>query len=171
MHVIYLFNWRIGTFRLYRTTAVLRMLRLRPGLLTTSVGLRGRAVAAWTPTEAAPPFRAGTSEMCATVQLPKLVASNSILHKLPNRRDFTNGKRGRGWAIVRGIFDSESLNLMQATLEHALAALPPEQQTFETRERIAQAILSFATQWESDQDQSGALSIAERMSIYLGAVS
>jgi hypothetical protein len=30
-------------------------------------------------------------------------------------------------------------------LEHALAALPPEQQTFETRERIAQAILSFAT--------------------------
>ena len=42
---------------------------------------------------------------------------------------------------MRGIFDSELLNLMQATLEHALAALPPEQQTFETRERIAQAIL------------------------------
>ena len=69
---------------------------------------------------------------------------------------------------MRGIFDSESLNLMQATLEHALAALPPEQQTFETREHIAQAILGLAMQWECDQDQPGALSIAERMRIYLG---
>ena len=56
---------------------------------------------------------------------------------------------------------------MQATLEHALAALPPEQRTFETRERIAHAILSIAAQWECDQDQPGTLSIAERMRIYL----
>ena len=70
---------------------------------------------------------------------------------------------------MRGIFDSESLNLMQASLERALAALPPEQQTFETRERVAHAILGLATQWECDQDQPGAMSIAERMRIYLGA--
>jgi hypothetical protein len=69
---------------------------------------------------------------------------------------------------VRGIFDSESLNLMQVTLEHALAALPPEQRTFETRERVAKAILNLATQREYDQDEPGALSIAERMRIYLG---
>jgi hypothetical protein len=69
---------------------------------------------------------------------------------------------------VRGIFDSESLNLMQAALEHALATLPPEQQTVETRDRIAHAILGLATQWECDQDQSGTMSIAERMRIYLG---
>ena len=70
---------------------------------------------------------------------------------------------------MRGIFDSESLNLMQATLERALAALPPEQRTLETRERVAHAILGLATQWECDQDQPGAMSISERMRIYLGA--
>jgi hypothetical protein len=48
------------------------------------------------PIGAVPPFRVSASEMCATVQLPKPLASNSILHKLPKRRDFTNGKRGEG---------------------------------------------------------------------------
>jgi hypothetical protein len=70
--------------------------------------------------------------------------------------------------VAYGIFDSESLGLMQATLDHAWDALPPNQQTVETRERIAQAVMSLATQWGRDKDEPGAVSLADRMRIYLG---
>jgi hypothetical protein len=64
---------------------------------------------------------------------------------------------------MQGVFDSGALALMQATLDHALAALPLDQQTVEARERIAQAILMLATEWERDRDQLGAVSLAERL--------
>jgi hypothetical protein len=70
--------------------------------------------------------------------------------------------------VTHGVFDSETLSLMQATLDHALAALPLDQQTVETRGRIAQAILMLATEWERDRDQPGAVSLAERMRISFG---
>jgi hypothetical protein len=70
--------------------------------------------------------------------------------------------------ITHGVFDSEALNLMQTTLEHAWEALPLGQQTVETRERIAHAIMSLATQWEHDRDQPGAVSLAERLRISFG---
>ena len=70
--------------------------------------------------------------------------------------------------VAYGVFDSEALSLMRATLDQAWEALPPDQQTGETRERIAQAILTLATQSERDKDQPGTVSLAERMRIYLG---
>jgi len=65
----------------------------------------------------------------------------------------------------RGVFDSEAL---QAALEHVWAALPPERQTTETRDRIAQAVVSLATHWKRDPAQPAAVSLAERIKISLG---
>ena len=71
--------------------------------------------------------------------------------------------------IAHGVFDSEALSLMRAALDHAWAALPPDQRTAETRERIAHAVISLATQWERDSaDHLGAVSLAERTKIALG---
>jgi hypothetical protein len=70
--------------------------------------------------------------------------------------------------VVHGVFDSEALSLMQAELEHAWAALPPDRQTAETRERIAQAVVRLAMLWERDPAQPGAVSPAERAKISLG---
>ena len=70
--------------------------------------------------------------------------------------------------VADGVFDSEALGLMQTTLEHAWAALPPDRQTTETRERIAQAVVNLAMQWERDAVQPGALSEAERTKIARG---
>jgi hypothetical protein len=67
-----------------------------------------------------------------------------------------------------GAFDSQALSLMRAALDQAWVALPPEQQTPETRERIAQAVVMLATQWERDQVQPGAVSRAERSNIIRG---
>jgi hypothetical protein len=53
--------------------------------------------------------------------------------------------------ITHGVFDSEALNLMQAMLDQAWADLPPAQRTAETRERIAQAVVSLAKQWERNR--------------------
>ena len=69
--------------------------------------------------------------------------------------------------VAHGVFNSEALSLMQAALDQAWAALPPDQQTAETRERIAQAVLMLAKQWERDQAQSG-VGLAERRRIRLG---
>jgi hypothetical protein len=66
---------------------------------------------------------------------------------------------------AQGVFDSEALSLMRAALDHAWAALPPDQQTAESRKRIAQAILMLAMEWEGDLAQPGAVSLAERMKI------
>jgi hypothetical protein len=66
------------------------------------------------------------------------------------------------------VFDSMALNLMQAALDQAWAALPPYQQTAETRERIAQAVVSLAMQWERDSADVGAVSLAERAQISRG---
>jgi hypothetical protein len=70
--------------------------------------------------------------------------------------------------MVAGVFDTEALNLMQAMLDQAWADLPPDRQTPETRERIAQAVVSLAMQWERDPAQPGALGEAERTKIGLG---
>ena len=66
--------------------------------------------------------------------------------------------------IAYGVFDSEALNLMQVAFEQTLAALPPDQQTAEVQERIAQAVvnLATATQRESESAQMDAMSLAER---------
>jgi len=64
--------------------------------------------------------------------------------------------------VAHGVFDSEALSLMQAALEQAWAALPPDQQTAEARERIAHAIVWLATNWERDPVQPGTISPAER---------
>jgi len=57
---------------------------------------------------------------------------------------------------------------MQAALDQAWAALPSDQQTAEARERIAQAVVTLATQWERDPARWGAVSPAERASLSLG---
>jgi len=67
--------------------------------------------------------------------------------------------------VAHGVFDSEALSLMQAALEQAWAALPPERQTTETRERIAQAVVNLAMQCERDPADLG---LAERTKISLG---
>ena len=67
----------------------------------------------------------------------------------------------------KGLFDSETLGLMRTALDHAWAALPPDRQTAETRERLAQAIVALAKQWERDPDAVGAVSLAERARIAL----
>jgi hypothetical protein len=59
--------------------------------------------------------------------------------------------------VADGVFDSEALGLMQTTLEHAWVALPPDRQTAETRERIAQAVVNLAMQWERDAVTAGRL--------------
>ena len=51
---------------------------------------------------------------------------------------------------------------MQAALERAWAALLPDQQTAETRERIARAVVNLAMQWERDPADLG---LAERPQI------
>jgi hypothetical protein len=63
---------------------------------------------------------------------------------------------------AHGVFDSEALSLMQAALERAWAALLPDQQTAETRERIARAVVNLAMQWERDPADLG---LAERPQI------
>lgn len=72
--------------------------------------------------------------------------------------------------IAHGVFDSEALSLMQAVLDQAWAALPSDQQTAETRERIAQAVVFLATHCEQDPAQLGAVSFIERTKISLGVV-
>jgi len=70
--------------------------------------------------------------------------------------------------VAHGVFDSEALTLMRAALDQAWVALPPDQQTPETRERIAQAVVMLATQWERDPVEVGAVGPAERTRISLG---
>ena len=70
--------------------------------------------------------------------------------------------------IDHGVFDSEALNLMRTALDHAWEALPPNQQSAQTRERLAQAVVALATQWERDPERLGAVSPAERASLSLG---
>lgn len=67
-----------------------------------------------------------------------------------------------------GAFDSQALSLMRAALDQAWVALPPDQQTPEARERIAQAVVMLATQWERDPVQPGAVSLDERTNIFRG---
>ena len=81
----------------------------------------------------------------------KLLASSLIRRKLKLRRLHERGARGERRMVAHGVFDSEALSLMQAALDQAWAALPPDQQTAESRERIAQAVLMLAKQWERDQ--------------------
>jgi len=76
--------------------------------------------------------------------------------------------RREEWVIDYGVFDSEALSLMRTALDHAWQALPPDRQTAETRERLAQAVVTLATQWERDPLQPGAVSSAERAKISLG---
>jgi hypothetical protein len=59
--------------------------------------------------------------------------------------------------VAYGVFDSEALSLMQAALEQAWEALPPHQRTAETRERVAQAVVSLATQGERDPAHADAV--------------
>ena len=70
--------------------------------------------------------------------------------------------------IDHGVFDSEALYLMRTALDHAWEALPPNQQSAQTRERLAQAVVALATQWERDPARLGAVSPAERASLSLG---
>jgi hypothetical protein len=70
--------------------------------------------------------------------------------------------------VAHGVFDSEALSLMQTALDHAWAALPPDRRTVEARERIAQAVVGLATQWERDPVQPGAVGPAERAKISHG---
>jgi hypothetical protein len=70
--------------------------------------------------------------------------------------------------VAHGVFDSEALGLMQAMVDQAWADLPPERRTAEARERIAQAVVSLATQWERYPADLGAVSLAERARILLG---
>ena len=70
--------------------------------------------------------------------------------------------------MVAGVFDSEALSLMQAMFDQAWADLPPDRQTPETRERIAQAVVMIAINWERDPARPGALGKAERTKIALG---
>ena len=57
--------------------------------------------------------------------------------------------------IDHGVLDSEALNLMRTALDHAWEALPPNQQSAQTRERLAQAVVALATQWERDPERLG----------------
>ena len=57
---------------------------------------------------------------------------------------------------------------MWAALDQSWAALPPEQQTAEYRERIAEAIMGMAKRWGRDPAQVGAVSPAERAQISRG---
>jgi hypothetical protein len=66
---------------------------------------------------------------------------------------------------AHGVFDSEALSLMQAALEHAWAALPPDRQTADARERVAQAVVILATHGERNPADLG---LAERTRISLG---
>ena len=52
---------------------------------------------------------------------------------------------------------------MRAALDQAWEALPLDQRTAETRERIAQAVVNLATQWERDTVQLGAVRTAIAM--------
>jgi hypothetical protein len=70
--------------------------------------------------------------------------------------------------IAQGVFDSDALNLRHAALDQAWAALPPDQRTAETRERIARAVVSLAMQWERDPADLG---LTERAKISLLASS
>ncbi len=67
-----------------------------------------------------------------------------------------------------GVFNSEALSLMQVALDQAWAALPPDQRTSESRERIAQAVVRLAAQWERDSASLGGVSRAERVRISMG---
>jgi hypothetical protein len=66
---------------------------------------------------------------------------------------------------AHGVFDSEALRLMQTALERALVALPPDQRTAETRERVAQAVLSLVMHWERDPEELG---LDKRARAFLG---
>ena len=67
-----------------------------------------------------------------------------------------------------GVFDSEALGLMRVALDGAWEALPPDQRTPETRERIAQAVVAIAVNWGRDAADLGAVSSAERENIFRG---
>jgi hypothetical protein len=69
---------------------------------------------------------------------------------------------------THGVFDSEALNLMQAMLDQVWSELPSDRRTAETRERIAQAVVALAMQWERDPTDLGTVSLAERTKIALG---
>jgi hypothetical protein len=121
-----------------------------------------------TPPHRLPAYHA-VRAMRATVQFTEPLASNLILHKLPNRSDSTNGERKwEDLVITHGVFDSEALNLMQAMLDQAWMDLSPDRRTAETRERIAQAVVRLAMQWERDPVDLGSVGVAERTKIALG---
>jgi len=70
--------------------------------------------------------------------------------------------------VEYGVFDSEALRLMQASLDQAWAALPLERRTAEARERIAQAVVRLAKQSKRGPADFAAVSLAERTKISLG---
>src|ERR1700692_4421476 len=81
-------------------------------------------------------------------QRAKAVANSPISNKMSADRHERGARReGR---MVAGGFDSEALSLMQAMLDQAWADLPPDRQTPEPRERIAQAVVMLAIHWERD---------------------
>ena len=47
-------------------------------------------------------------------------------------------------------FDSNALNVLQAAVDHALRNLPPDQQTPQTKDRMAKAVMRVAAQGERD---------------------
>jgi hypothetical protein len=47
-------------------------------------------------------------------------------------------------------FDSDALNVLQAAVDHALRNLPPDQQTPQTKDRMAKAVMRVAAQGERD---------------------
>jgi len=57
--------------------------------------------------------------------------------------------------VAHGVFDSEALSVMQAALDEAWVALAPNRRTSETRERIAQAVVRLAMQWEREPADFG----------------
>ena len=45
-------------------------------------------------------------------------------------------------------FDSDALNVLQTAVDHALRKLPPDQQTPQTKDRMAKAVMRVAAQGE-----------------------
>jgi hypothetical protein len=67
--------------------------------------------------------------------------------------------------VAYGGFDSEALNVRQAALDQAWAALPPDRRTAEIRERMAHAIMGLALLSERDPADLG---LNESMKEFLG---
>ena len=87
-------------------------------------------------------------------QRAKAVANSPISNKMSADRHERGARReGR---MVAGEFDFEALSLMQAMFRPGMGGPPPDRQTPETRERIAQAVVMLAIHWERDPARPGA---------------